>query len=113
MKWDDNDLDVLYDVFRAKMHEVYRKNRKIDIFGDAMTTEFNAWQDYLRNSLNLLVKDHEVGVDRQELVTDKERKVWVKILNPSNGSAYSNEMILVPKDLAEKIMVLGQLPESL
>lgn len=113
MKWDDDDLDGLYEAFRAKMHEVYRTNRKTDIFGDAMTTEFNAWQAYLRNSLKLNVKDREVGIDRPELVTDKERNVWVKIFNPSNGSAHGNEVILVPKDLAEKIMVLGSLPEEL
>lgn len=113
MKWDDDDLDGLYEAFRAKMHDIYRKNRRPEVFGNTMAAEFNAWQDYLRNRLKLEVRDLEVGVDRQELVTDKERKVWVKIANPSNGADHGNEMILVPKDLAEKIRVLRSLPEEL
>lgn len=113
MKWEDKDLDGLHELFRAKMHEVYRKNRKVEIFGDSMAAEFNAWQGYLRNSLKLFVKDREAGADRPEVVTDKDRKVWIKILNPSNGASFSNEMIFVPKELAEKIMVLGSLPEEL
>lgn len=103
-------LANLYGIFRKKMHEVYRKNRKHDPFNDSMPQEFNAWQDYLRNSLSLSVVDAEHGED-MDLVVDKSKKVWAKILNPSNGASFSHECILVPEELAEKALVLGDLPD--
>lgn len=111
MKIDDK-LPELYGIFRKKMHEVYRENHKISLFGGLMPTEYNAWQDYLRNSLSLEVLDADPN-EKMEIVRGKDKKVWAKILNPSNGASYSHEYILVPEDLAEKALVLGELPERL
>lgn len=112
MKWDDKTLNRLYQVFRGRMHEVYRKNRKPDPFGDSMTVEFNAWQLYLRESLSLEVVDEAPG-DRPGVVRDRDGGCKVKIVNPSNGASYGNEFILVPAGLAEKALTLGGLPDKL
>lgn len=103
-------LPELYGVFRKKMHEVYRKNHKPHSIGDSMPQQFNAWQDYLRNSLSLSVVDADPG-EKMDVVVDKGKKAWAKILNPSNGASFSHECILVPEDLAKKALVLGDLPD--
>lgn len=112
MKFDSKSIDALYSIFRKKMHDVYRKNCKPEIFGNAMVTEFNAWQGYLRDSLKLEVVDAEIG-EKTGFVWDKDRNCKVKIMNPSNGSSHGHECILVPSDLAEKALVLGSLPEEM
>lgn len=112
MKWDEDSVAKVYEVFRAKMHEVYRKNRKVDPFGNSMAPEFNAWQDYLRNSLKLEVVDVDNFSDMWGRAVGEDGRVAVKIPNPSNGSNYGRESILVPQDLAEKATVLGDLPDS-
>lgn len=104
-------LPELYSVFRKKMHEVYRRNHKTELFGDRMPTEFNAWQSYLREGLALEVVDADPG-ERMEVFRGKDKKVWAKILNPSNGAAISHECIIVPEDLAQKALVLGDLPDK-
>ena len=112
MKMDSKSVDVLYEIFRKKMHDVYVNNYSHDPFSDAMTKEFNAWQKYLRESLSLEVVDAEPG-EKTGFVWDKDRNCKVKIMNPSNGSPHAKEYILVPSDLAEKALVLGSLPEEL
>jgi hypothetical protein len=105
-------LPELYGIFRRKMHEVYRENHKPNPFADLMPSEFNAWQDYLRNSLSLEVVDADPN-EEMEVFRSKDKKVWAKILNPSNGASYSHECILVPEDLAEKALVLDELPDRI
>jgi hypothetical protein len=112
VKLDSKSMDVLYEIFRKKMHDIYVNNYSPDPFSDAMTKEFNAWQKYLRESLALEVIDAEPG-ERTGFVWDKDRNCKVKIMNPSNGASFSKEYILVPSDLAEKTLVLGSLPETL
>lgn len=112
MKLDESSLSNLYAIFRRKMHEVFRTNYKSDIFGNSMVTEFNAWQNYLRDSLRLEVVDAEPG-DEQCVVKCKNSKLAAKIMNPSNGGYHGNECIIVPSDLAEKVLVLGDLPDEL
>jgi hypothetical protein len=112
MKLDSKSVDVLHDIFRKKMHDIYVRNYKPDPFLDTMPTEFNAWQKYLRESLSLEVIDAEPG-EKTGFVWDKDRNCKVKIMNPSNGASFSKEYILVPSDLAEKALVLGSLPEEL
>jgi hypothetical protein len=112
MNLNSKSLDTLYELFRKKMHDVYVENHKPDPFRENMPTEFNAWQKYLRESLSLEVLDAEPG-EKTGFVWDKERNCKVKIMNPSNGSPYGKEYILIPSDLAEKMLVLGRLPEEL
>lgn len=107
------EADKLYMVFRKKMQEVYRKNHKPDPFGDSMTKEFNAWQSFLRNSLKLEVVDVDNPNWLWDKIVDKEGNVTIKIPNPSNGAAISRESILVPSDLAQKALALGDLPDEL
>lgn len=106
-----NSLHQLYAIFRRKMHEVYRENSKPEPFRDFMPTEFNAWQKYLRESLSLEIVDAQPG-EKMEVFRDKNRKVWAKILNPSNGPSYGHECIMVPGDLAQKALVLDDLPDK-
>lgn len=106
------EADKLYMVFRKKMQDVYRKNHAPDPFGNSMIKEFNAWQGFLRNSLKLDVVDVE-SHSMWERIVDKEGNVTIKIPNPSNGAAHSNESILVPADLARKALALGDLPDEL
>lgn len=109
-----NTGDKLYMIFRRKMMEVYQKNYKPDPFGKSMTTEFNAWQDFLRNSLRLEVIDVDPSSAMiEERLVDKQGKVTVKIPNPSNGASFGHECILVPSDLADKALALGDLPNQL
>ena len=112
MKMDQKSLEVLYGIFRAKMHDIYRKNYKHDPFGDSMAVEFNAWQRYLRDYLSLEVVDAEPG-DKAGFVWYKDKSCKVRITNPSNGASFSHEFILVPTDLAEKALVMGGLPEEI
>jgi hypothetical protein len=105
-------IEKLYSIFRRKLQEVYRRNHKPDPFGRTMTSEFNAWQGFLRNSLKLEVEE----TDRSrlgEINVDKKGEVTVKIPNPSNGMLYGYENIVVPSDLAEKILALGDIPDEL
>lgn len=113
MNWDGNSTHKVYEIFRAKMHEVYRENRKVDPFGDSMTEEFNAWQNYLRNSLKLDVVDVDKNPsDLWGMLVGKDGSTIIKIPNPSNGAHYGHESIMVPEDFAEKVVVLGSLPEG-
>jgi hypothetical protein len=109
---DQDSIEKLYAIFRKKMQDVYRKNHKPDPFGRSMTTEFNAWQGFLRNSLKLEVVDTDNNF-AWGLSVDKNGKVTVKIPNPSNGASYGYENIMVPSDLAEKTLALGDLPDEL
>lgn len=108
----DAAADKLYMIFRNKMQEVYRKNYKPDPFGKSMTTEFNAWQDFLRNSLRLEVVDADSSPARGPIV-DRKGSIIVEIPNPSNGASFGFEYIVVPGDLAEKALALGDLPDKL
>ena len=110
--FDGSGTDKLYMIFRNKIHEVYRKNHTPDPFGRTMTTEFNAWQGFLRNSLKLEVVDDEFQSSPGRIV-DKNGRVTIKIPNPSNGADYSHESILVPSDLANKALTLGDLPDDI
>lgn len=112
MNFTDECVDRIYQMFRRKMHDVYRKNYKVEVFSHAMISEFNAWQAYLRDSLRLAVADAEPG-DKSEVVKSRDSKIFVKIMNPSNGGTHGHEFILVPEDLASRILVLGELPEEL
>lgn len=112
MKFDEECVNKIYQIFRRKMHDVYRKNYKVEVFGNSMITEFNAWQSYLRDSLRLAVLDAEPG-DRSEVHRSRDSKVFVKVMNPSNGGLHGHECIMVPEELASRILVLGELPEEL
>jgi len=110
--WDEESLSRLYGIFREKMHEVYRRNHKVDPFSKSLATEFNAWQAYLRDSLKLEVADAWAN-DLTSVCHDKSLGCWVRLMNPSNGTSHSHEFMIVPMDLAEKIIALGELPEEL
>jgi hypothetical protein len=108
----DQQVEKLYEMFRRKMHDVYIKNHKPDCFSDLMIPEYNAWQSYLRNALSMEVVDIEDGY-KQGIVGLRGEPVGVRIQNPSNGSGFAREFIIVPLDFAEKALVLGELPDSL
>jgi hypothetical protein len=110
--WDEESLSRLYGIFREKMHEVYRRNHKVDPFSKSLTTEFNAWQTYLRDSLKLEVADAWAN-DLTSVCYDKSLGCWIRLMNPSNGTSHSHEFMIVPMDLAEKIITLGELPDEL
>jgi len=112
LKIDDRSVDRLYEIFRRKMTEVYSQNFHPDPFGDMMAREFNAWQKYLRESLSLDVIDVDHG-DRPGLVSSPRGGKAVRILNPSNGASFSHELIVLPLDFAEKVLLLGGLPEEI
>jgi len=112
MNFNTDELKKLFMVFRNKMQEVYRKNHAPDPFGDSMAKEFNAWQSFLRDSLNLEVVDNWSD-NVWEKIVDKSGKVIVRIPNPSNGASFSKESILVPSDFAEKALLLNDLPDAL
>jgi hypothetical protein len=102
----------LYGLFREKMHEVYRKSYAPNPWEDSMSEEYNAWQKYLRTSLALEVRDAEPG-DRTEVFKDKNSDCWVRVMNPSNGTSFGHEYIVLPMDVAEKALMLGGLPEDM
>ena len=112
MNFSEECVDKIYQIFRRKMHDVYRKNYKVEVFGNSMIAEFNAWQSYLRESLRLVVLDAEPG-DRSEVVRTRDSKAFIKVMNPSNGGSHGHEYILVPEDLASRILVLDELPEEI
>lgn len=110
--WDDESLSKLYDIFRRRMLEVYSENYAPNPWSKGMPAEFNAWQKYLREKLSFEVLDVSDN-DVNEVVTDKGGNCWVKVMNPSNGSKFSRECIVVPADIAEKALALGCLPANL
>jgi hypothetical protein len=112
MRMDDNSFDRLYEIFRKKMHEVYMKNYKKDAFYDSVPDAFNAWQMYLRESLSLEVPEAYPG-EKPGIVKDENSKSWIRVMNPSNGTSYGHEFIVVPFELAEKMLALGEAPDSL
>jgi hypothetical protein len=112
VKIDDRSMERIYHVFRRKMMEVYRGNFEPDPFGNSMILEFNAWQSYLRDSLSLNVVDIELG-DSPGLADSPTMGRVLRIENPSNGTGHSKEFIVIPLDLAEKIILLDALPDRL
>lgn len=107
----DEIIQKLQELFHRKMEEVYKENARVDPFSDAQIFEFNAWQDFLRNSLSLEVDDIEDG-DTPGIVMLGGREVAVRILNPSNATKYSHEFIIVPLDLAERCLMLQWIPKK-
>jgi len=110
--WDDSSLLRLYGIFREKMHDIYRKNYMPNPFSEAMSAEYNAWQYYLRNSLSLEVRDASAN-QKSEVLREEGSECRVRVLNPSNGTSFGHEYIVVPEELARKVIVMGGLPDEL
>lgn len=112
MNLDGRSIDILQRIFREKMLDVYSKNYNPNSFGDKMIAEYNAWQSYLRDGLQMEVLDAQPG-ETSGLVRDDNKNRKVKIMNPSNGASFGQECILMTADFAEKALVLGGLPERI
>lgn len=108
----DEMIRKLHDVFARKMQEVYEKNPCPDPFRDQKIHEFNAWQNYLNNTLSLEVVDVEEGGQAGLVRLGGGARV-VRIMNPSNAVGRSREFIVIPYEIAERILVLEWIPDDL
>jgi len=109
-----NDVMVrkLYDLFSNRMQEVRAKVSPGSRGGNLSLEEFNAWQNYLNNTLSLEVVDIEEG-GRPGVYRLGGLKKVVRIRNPSNTVGKSREFIVIPYEIAERILVCGWFPDDL
>jgi hypothetical protein len=109
-----NDVMVrkLRDLFASKMQEVCTKVNPAGHGGKLSPEEYNAWHNYLNNTLSLEVVDVEEGGQPGVYRLSGQAKV-VRIMNPSNAVGMGNEFIVIPYEIAEKILVLGWFPDDL
>jgi len=112
MELDVKSIDELCHLFRDKMHDIYRKNNKKKVLFPNYISEYNAWQNYLRENLKLEVVE-VIGPVKTGFIKNKDLEIWIKIMNPSNASGYGQEYIIIPEDIAEKILLLKGLPDKL
>ncbi len=98
-------------LFLEKLKEIYEKNARPDPFSTARIVEFNAWQAFLRESLNLKVVDIEEG-ESPGLLRIGGKEAAIRVINPSNKAGLSREFIIVPLDLANQCLMLEWVPNK-
>ena len=101
----------LHEIFHRKMQEVYETNACPDPFGGRQIAEFNAWQEYLRSKPFLEVVDIEEG-EKPGFVRLKGQVVGIRFANPSNAPGYSKEFVIVPVEIADRILTLEFIPDE-
>lgn len=108
----DELIRKLHAIFARKMDEIFAKHARPNIFWNDNIHEFNAWQNYLNNTLSLEVVDIEVGGQPGVAMLGGRAKV-VRIMNPSNAVGRSREFIVIPYEIAEKILMFEWIPDDL
>jgi hypothetical protein len=108
----DRMVQKLHGLFSSKMQEIFEKTTPGRHGEEVSLEEFNAWQDYLNNTLSLEVVDIEQGGQPGVYRIDRLVKV-VRIMNPSNAVERSSEFIVIPYEIAEKILIFGWIPDDL
>lgn len=108
----DELVKALQKLFRRKMEEVYEKTAGTSQAGAVTYKGFNAWHNYLTDTLSLEVVDIEEG-EKPGALKRGGRQVAVRIINPSNEGMPSKEFVIVPIELAVKALALQDVPDTL
>lgn len=104
---------LLEDKYLSIESDLWDKIRPKDWGPDFQRSMEEAWCGYL-NGLDLTILTHEdIRYDFESIVNHSAQgRVCVSIERPSNNENDA-AFVLIPKELAERILILGYLPEKI